>query len=215
MHNTKISKMRMESILILGLLGGISSVLGSSVPIRDIEYLTFHQGVLTTGRRVSPVQQLIYNGMFLKNKPESIMCKNMGWDGTDVIWKCEASLDEGLEIEKTHIICEGYDYPEDPNILAGSCSLSYSLNDTNQTSSSRFWLILLTIVIWSILFILLCGPRERSRSYYSTSYRRDDGPGFWTGAGLGYLAGSRSGSSHSRYKGGKHTSISYAKTGRK
>jgi len=203
-----IGKMRVVSILILGLLGGVSG--GSSVPIRDIESLIFHKGELTTGRRVSPVQQLICTTK--RSGPDSIMCKNIGWDGTDVIWKCEASLDEGFEIEETHIICEGYDYPEDPNILSGSCSLSYSLIDTNEPSGGYF-VMFLAIFIWIIIIVFICGPSPSP--YYR---RRNDGPGFWTGAGLGYWAGStRVPSSSFGYpkSGGRHPSVSYAKPGRR
>jgi len=221
----KMIKGFVGSLLILGLLGGIPRVSGSSsVPIRDIEYLTFHRGELTTGRRERPVPQLICTTKWGgKNEFESIVCKNMGWDGTDVVWQCEASLDEGFEIEKTHIICEGYNYPEDPHILAGSCSLSYSLHDTNQPSpqTKDTFLIFLTVVIWTIIIVFVCGANRRT-GYFPTYHRTNDGPGFWTGAGLGYWAGSRSDRSsldpslnYKASRGGRHTIISYAKTGRR
>jgi len=31
-----------------------------------------------------------------------------------------------------NVLCEGYDYPEDPYILAGSCGLEYTLELTQQ-----------------------------------------------------------------------------------
>jgi hypothetical protein len=51
-----------------------------------------------------------------------------------------------LELRKT----PGYDYPEDPNILSGSCSLSYSLIDTNE-SSGGYFVMFLAIFIWIII----------------------------------------------------------------
>jgi hypothetical protein len=35
------------------------------------------------------------------------------------------------------VACEGYDYPEDPYILAGSCGLEYTLELTQQGSDKR------------------------------------------------------------------------------
>lgn len=230
MYNMNIDKMRVVksynvyliSILILGLLSEVHcTVSGSFVPIRDIDCLIFHKGELTTGRRESPIQQLIYNGgsgTYLINDPDSITCEKK-WDGTNVIWKCEASLDEGIELGKTQVNCEGYEYPEDPNILSGSCSLSYSLIDTtNQKNNVEFWMIVLTIIIWTALYILVCLPNP-------LSYSRNDNSGFLPGAALGYGVGSSFGPRYgARYnslhsynggKGGKHISVSYSKTSRR
>ncbi len=35
------------------------------------------------------------------------------------------------------VACEGYDYPEDPYILAGSCGLEYTLELTQQGRDKR------------------------------------------------------------------------------
>lgn len=62
---------------------------------------------------------------------ETVMCVNMGWDGLDVNWKCEADMGEGIAFDQLEVICEGYDYPEDPYVTAGSCGLEYSLKGTS------------------------------------------------------------------------------------
>jgi hypothetical protein len=35
------------------------------------------------------------------------------------------------------VACEGYDYPDDPYVLAGSCGLEYSLELTEQGRNKR------------------------------------------------------------------------------
>lgn len=50
-----------------------------------------------------------------------------GWDGQDVNWKCEAVLPKGAHLANVEVQCEGFDYPEDPYILAGSCGVSFEV----------------------------------------------------------------------------------------
>ena len=42
-------------------------------------------------------------------------------------WECEAELSKHVRFDKTEVNCEGYSYPDDPNIVPGSCSLTYTL----------------------------------------------------------------------------------------
>lgn len=42
-------------------------------------------------------------------------------------WKCEASLPKGTHLSKVEVQCEGFDYPDDPYILAGSCGASFEV----------------------------------------------------------------------------------------
>jgi hypothetical protein len=44
-----------------------------------------------------------------------------------VNWKCEATLPKGTHLSKVEVQCEGFDYPEDPYILAGSCGVSFEV----------------------------------------------------------------------------------------
>ena len=56
-------------------------------------------------------------------------CKNSGsdYDEDSIQWTCTASLPEEFKLGSTDVICEGYDYPEDPYILKGSCGVEYRL----------------------------------------------------------------------------------------
>lgn len=45
-------------------------------------------------------------------------------------WECKADLDNAVRFGKINVYCEGYDYPDDPYILKGSCGvcdLAFSL----------------------------------------------------------------------------------------
>ena len=53
--------------------------------------------------------------------PEAVQCYNKGSDGIDVNWECKADLDKSVKFDKMRVSCEGYEYPDDPYILAGSC----------------------------------------------------------------------------------------------
>ncbi len=46
----------------------------------------------------------------------SILCFNQ--------WECKAEMDSAYKFGRLQVSCEGYDYPEDPYILRGSCGVS-------------------------------------------------------------------------------------------
>jgi len=102
------------------------------VRLQDVQVLTLHQGKMTTGRRSSPVPQLNCVGGSAKGmfNPQVVQCYNRGWDGIDVQWECKTDLDMDYRLGSVNVICEGYDYPDDPYILAGSCGLEYTLELT-------------------------------------------------------------------------------------
>ncbi|KAK2725794.1 hypothetical protein QYM36_000322 [Artemia franciscana] len=103
-----------------------------SVRLSDIEVLTLHKDRMTTGRRSSPVPQLnCIGGTAAKAfKPDVVQCKNVGTDGIDVQWKCEADMSSDYRFGQMDVVCEGYRYPEDPYVLKGSCGLEYTLDYT-------------------------------------------------------------------------------------
>ena len=39
-------------------------------------------------------------------------------------WECKAELDSKYKFGRIQVSCEGYDYPDDPYILRGSCGVS-------------------------------------------------------------------------------------------
>lgn len=39
-------------------------------------------------------------------------------------WECKTDMDNSYRFGKVEVTCEGYDYPDDPYILRGSCGVS-------------------------------------------------------------------------------------------
>lgn len=104
------------------------------VRLRDVEVLTFQKGELTNGRRSACISQLQCVGGAARsesNLVETVQCRNMGFDGQDVNWECKTHIEPYLKLGKTAVSCEGYDYPDDPYVLVGSCGLEYTLEYTN------------------------------------------------------------------------------------
>ena len=44
-------------------------------------------------------------------QPQTVQCRNMGSDGFDVQWKCEADMSTEYRFGTTTVSCEGYDSP--------------------------------------------------------------------------------------------------------
>ena len=104
------------------------------VLLKDVQTLTLHADRMTTGRRSSPVPQLNCIGGSAQGKftPKTVQCYNRGFDGVDVQWECKADMDNLYRFGSVEVICEGYDYPDDPFILKGSCGLEYTLEYTQE-----------------------------------------------------------------------------------
>ncbi|KAL1023701.1 hypothetical protein UPYG_G00044790 [Umbra pygmaea] len=129
----------MEGLLRIMLLflsvAHISSWGEESVLIRDVQVLTLHKGRYTTARRSSPVPQLQCIGgtagcaSFI---PEVVQCQNKGWDGVDSQWECKTDMDNSYRFGRIEVSCEGFNHPNDPYILRGSCGLEYTLELTNE-----------------------------------------------------------------------------------
>ncbi|NXC38644.1 SARAF factor, partial [Penelope pileata] len=104
------------------------------VLLRDVQALTLHRGRYTTARRTAAVPQLQCTGGSggCSRVPEVVQCHNKGWDGYDVQWQCKADLENTLRFGQIEVSCEGYDYPDDPYILRGSCSLLFRLELTEE-----------------------------------------------------------------------------------
>ena len=113
---------------------------GDKVKMRDVETLLFRKEMMTTGRRSKPVSQMICEGHpCKKNAPDSISCKNIGWDGKDPIWDCTTSEMKDTKLSKIEVQCEGYEYPDDPNILVGSCAVIFQLNYKDEALHTLDW----------------------------------------------------------------------------
>lgn len=101
------------------------------VPISSVSTVVLRNDQMTTGRRVLPINQLECVGgdaMSQSYQVRSMMCTQTGHDGVDVTWSCTSNLNSDLELGPVEVMCEGYDYPNDPFILAGSCGARYTLH---------------------------------------------------------------------------------------
>ncbi|KAL0234090.1 hypothetical protein PCE1_001128 [Barthelona sp. PCE] len=120
---------RSLGVIILVLLCFQSSLASKKVLLSDVPKMTFYKKAITTSRRGQPIKQLECDGggaMFRSHKVKKVVClnANMGQD-----WDCETKNLDGSKyrLYDIDISCEGFDYPEDPYVLKGSCGLVYKL----------------------------------------------------------------------------------------
>ncbi|KAI0782335.1 hypothetical protein C8Q75DRAFT_861167 [Abortiporus biennis] len=99
------------------------------VLLSSIRSLTFYKDSVTEARRTNPIQQLkCIGGKACKiYQPDVVRCFNVGGQGVDVDWKCEADLPDSLRFGRVEVSCEGWSRPGDPYVLKGSCGLEYRL----------------------------------------------------------------------------------------
>jgi len=141
-----------------------------SILLSDVSTLTLHKGQRTQARRVSSIPQLRCVGGSAKGQyePDVVQCYNRGTDGVDIQWECTAEMPRKYKFGRLSVSCEGYAYPEDPYILAGSCGLEYNLELTGQdsgyssnvrhSSESRFipFLIKIALIVGIFFFVKSC-----------------------------------------------------------
>jgi hypothetical protein len=116
-------------VLFASALAGTERVLMS-----DIRTLTFVKGQLANRVRtpVQPVLQCV-GGSAMHHEdlhPRQMQCTNMGSDGNGGLsWSCEAAdMSERARFFDARVRCEGYEYPGDPFVRAGSCLVQYTLD---------------------------------------------------------------------------------------
>ncbi|RIA88959.1 hypothetical protein C1645_218112 [Glomus cerebriforme] len=109
------------------------------VLLEKVRALTLYRGKYTTGRRHKPIKQIecVGGDAGCRYEPDVIQCRNIGSDGINPNWKCEADLPKSLKFGRLKVTCEGYEHPNDQNVLKGSCGLKYTLFLTNDHTSDR------------------------------------------------------------------------------
>lgn len=67
----------------------------------------------------------------------------MGSDGYDAQWECKTDMSNKYRFGRIDVNCEGYDYPNDPYVLRGSCGVSclFSFNIYKQFINTIYWII--------------------------------------------------------------------------
>lgn len=96
-----------------------------------IDTITLQKNKLTNARRTSAIPQLKCiggNAMGLF-EVEGMRCRARGQshDKNDIQWSCTADMHPHFKLGSTQVLCEGYDHPDDPYILKGSCGVEYRL----------------------------------------------------------------------------------------
>ncbi|KAI1703546.1 SOCE-associated regulatory factor of calcium homoeostasis domain-containing protein [Ditylenchus destructor] len=188
------------------------------VLLRDVTSITLNRGVYTSGRRSAPVPQLQCTGGTANGKysPKTVQCYNRGFDGVDVQWECKADMPLDFQFGKISVSCEGYEYPNDPYILANSCGLEYELDYSakgNRISIAKVVYFFIACFIIYLIYLALTAPREGDEED-----RRRQGGGwrarrkYSISTSSGCFGGCRSSSSSSS---GTHTSSGYGGTSRR
>ena len=112
-------------------LAAVRKTPADAVLLSNIKTLTLHAGRQTTSRRGPPVPQLECVGGNARglHGVDVMRCTNAGADYApeDVQWTCQASLPSEFKLGSTEVVCEGYESPEDPFVLKGSCGVEYRL----------------------------------------------------------------------------------------
>lgn len=164
---------------------------GSKVLLRDVKSITLTQGQMTTARRSSPVPHLRCTGGTAgchRFVPKNVQCYNKGRSDFDIQWKCETDMEKKYRFGKIAVSCEGYDYPNDPYILAGSCGLEYEIdyintkrkhsgkipktshpsNNSNYEFGEIIWIFCVLLFVF-LVYRLCLGRNNRCRMFTNTN----------------------------------------------
>lgn len=208
--------MKMIIITTAFLLTSVNSVSDDNtdkVLLKNVETLTFSNDLVTTGRRSSPVSQMTCTSGPCHLRPSTVACKNIGISDKDPSWDCKAEL-SGSKLSYVEVSCEGYDYPDDPYILVGSCGLIYKLqykdsshqtinyteySDSDKPEGSLFGLLAVVVMICAMMS--LCTPEDTHQ--YEAS-------GFWSGVGAAVIGASLCGGGSPRGRSSSWGSSSYS-----
>ena len=112
--------------------------------LQDATSLIFTGGEMTQSRRSSAIPQLSCKRGPCQYAPTSALCRNVGFDGSDVTWQCEAELPKGVRFGKVEVSCEGFSSRDDEYVLKGSCGLEYGLEgepvfDSEEREEDSWW----------------------------------------------------------------------------
>ena len=112
-------------------------LVSSTVPrvlLNNIDSLILRPNQQTHSRRTAPVPQLrCLGGPCQAWQPSTVICKNMGNDGLNVNWACEAEFPSSITWGPSmEVSCEGYEFQGDDYVLTGSCGFSYTLEYVHQ-----------------------------------------------------------------------------------
>jgi hypothetical protein len=133
----------------------------NGVSLDDVKTLTLYSNRMTEARRGYAIAQMSCVGGdacgYSKYRPNTVQCYNMGSDGVETQWSCDAVLHPNVRFGDLTVNCEGYLSPMDKNVLIGSCGLEYSLEYTDvHKTTGRNTIGGFVIILCIALSPLLC-----------------------------------------------------------
>lgn len=147
----QISEMKFYLLLIY--LFGLAHSYPAKISLKNVSSLTFYNNKMTTCIRSQTVQQMICKNN-CKYAPKSIICTNIGFVDDYVVWDCVGdNLPAGYRVTNSVIACEGYDYENDPDVVEGSCGITY---DLAYKGINRLALVIILLPL-VFVFILMIG----------------------------------------------------------
>jgi hypothetical protein len=131
------------------------------VRLTDIQVLTLHSDRKTKGSK--PIDQLrCVGGSAASSRfyPDVVQCVNVGTDGVDVQWKCEADMPKQIKFGRLEVSCEGLTHPNDPYVVKGSCGLEYTLessgHDSYKPSGGSYSAAMVLAVFFGVFVLYVC-----------------------------------------------------------
>ncbi|KAL2143868.1 hypothetical protein VTI28DRAFT_9937 [Corynascus sepedonium] len=112
-----------------------------AILLSEVQSLTLHgPNQMTTSRRVPPIPQLRCVSpralcRLASRDITTMRCINQGaaYTSEDIAWSCTSpSLPRSVRLDRTDVICEGYNSPDDAYVLRGSCGVEYTLRLTDE-----------------------------------------------------------------------------------
>jgi len=170
-----------------------------AILLQDVKVLTLYRGRYANARRTSVIPQIscVGGSAARRYEPDVIQCTNVGWDGTDFQWKCESELPDDYHFGRITVTCEGYNSPQDPYVLKGSCGVEYELEFTEKGRKRAYgdrgdyykneyngetdfgtlisWLIIIVMII--VFFNACCGLNTNASSRSGSSNYGGGGDG--------------------------------------
>ena len=131
----------------------------SKILLQNVDKIVLREGQMTNARRVSPIPQLRCVGGSAGCRsaptPNLVICSNIGSQGGEVRWECEADFDQRYRFGRVQVSCEGYEHPDDTYILKDSCGLEYEIDEKySQPSLISFTNVFLIAAIGFLLYLL-------------------------------------------------------------
>ncbi|CAH6419010.1 Store-operated calcium entry-associated regulatory factor [uncultured virus] len=167
----------MRVLIILILFALVAQTFANGIPMSQIRSLTLYKGQYAARQRSTQLQLQCTGGSAgCHHTPNVVQCVNVGSDGVRDSWKCEAQLPNGVDFGNIDVACEGYSYPGDPTVLAGSCVLRFTLegkqvaqDDSYTTITTTTWgytepsvgAMVLFLVIVFLCLMCICAADHR------------------------------------------------------